>query len=143
MAVQFNYLARKGWKPKNEDKNWLITLIKIELDDKALKEAKRSKKSEKERCEEASATIAAESSTGTWTKVYSGKDSGIKLAEKIRAVAYDLDYEKHMFKVAYPIILFEMNNLSGLLAGIAGNIAGMKMVSAMRIYDVRFPKKMI
>ena len=83
------------------------------------------------------------SSTGTWTKVYSGKDSGIPLARRKRAMAFDLDYEKRMFKVAYPIDLFELNNVSGLLAGIVGNIAGMKMVSAMRIYDVRFPKRMI
>src|SRR3989344_3675347 len=143
MAVQFNYLAPKGWKPKNEDKDWLTTLIKIELDSKAIKEAKYSRKSEKELFEEAAATIAAESSTGTWTKVYSGKGSGISLAEKKRAMAYSLDYKKHMFKIAYPIDLFELDNISGLLAGIVGNIAGMKMISAMRVYDVKFPEKMI
>ena len=148
MAVQLNYLAKNGWKPENPDENYVITMIKVELDEEAIKEAKYShlKKGEKKidrLFEDAASTIAAESSTGTWTRVYSGKDSGIPLAEKIKALAYDLDYERHIFKVAYPIILFEMNNLSGLLAGIAGNIAGMKMISAMRIYDIRFPKKMI
>src|SRR3989339_1014366 len=140
MAVQFNYVAKKGWKPQNSDENYVITLLKIELDEKAIKE---SGKPEKELFEDAAGTVAAESSTGTWTKVYSGKDSGIKMAEKFRAMAYDLDYEKKMFKVAYPIELFELDNISGLLAGITGNIAGMKMLSGLRVYDVRLPKKMI
>ncbi len=141
MAVQFNYLAKRGWKPKNPDENYIITLIKVELDESAIKEVKG--KSIKKIFEDAVASVAAESSTGTWTKVFSGKDSGIPLARKKRAIAYDLNYKDHMFKVAYPIDLFELDNISGLLAGIVGNIAGMKMVSAMRIYDVRFPKKMI
>lgn len=140
MAVQLDYLAKKGWKPKNPEKNYLITLLKVELDKKAVKDSGKSKK---KLFEDAAATVAAESSTGTWTNVYSGKDSGIPRAGKIRAVAYDLDYKKNMFKIAYPIELFEMDNLSGLLAGIVGNIAGMKMVSAMRFYDVRFPEKMV
>lgn len=140
MAVQFDYLAKKGWKPKNPDENYLITLVKVELSKSALK---KSKKSAKELFKSAVATVAAESSTGTWTKVYSGKDSGVKRAEKYGAIAYDLDYKKKMFKVAYPVDLFELDNISGLLAGIVGNIAGMKMVSAMRVFDVRFPKKIV
>lgn len=148
MAVQFDYLAPKKWKPKNPEENFVITLLKVELDEKAVREAKYEhlKKGQKKKdklFEEAAATVAAESSTGTWTKVYSGKDSGIPLARRKRAMAFDLDYEKRMFKIAYPIDLFELNNVSGLLAGIVGNIAGMKMVSAMRIYDVRFPKRMV
>jgi ribulose-bisphosphate carboxylase large chain len=147
MAVQFDYVAPKGWKPNNPDENYIITLIKIELDEKAVKEAKYhhlgKRNALKELFESAAATVAAESSTGTWTKVYDGKDSGIPLARAKRAMAYDLDYEKKMFKVAYPLELFELDNISGLLAGIVGNIAGMKMVSAMRVYDVRFPRKMI
>nr|VDD88768.1 RuBisCO long chain, Form III-like [uncultured archaeon] len=151
MAVQFDYLAKEGWKPKNPDENYVITLLKVELDENAVKEARyhnsKSRYSEKklkqELFEEAAATIAAESSTGTWTKVYDGKGSGIPLAKEKRALAFDLDYEKRVFKIAYPLELFELNNISGLLAGIVGNIAGMKMVSAMRVYDIRFPRKMI
>lgn len=138
MAVQLNYLAKKGWKP---DGNYLITLIKLELSDEAIKEAKE--KSIKEIFEEGCASVAAESSTGTWTKVYDEYGSGIPMAIKKKAVAFDLNYEKMMFKVAYPVDLFELDNVSGLLAGIVGNIAGMKMVSAMRIFDVKFPEKMI
>ena len=153
MAVQFDYVAKKGWRPKNPDKNYVITLLKIELDDKAVKEARYShsgknypkdmKKLKKVLFKEAAATVAAESSTGTWTKVYDGKDSGIPLASRKRAMAYDLDYERFMFKIAYPIDLFELDNIPGLFAGIIGNIAGMKMVAAMRVYDVRFPEKMV
>jgi ribulose-bisphosphate carboxylase large chain len=140
MAVQLNYLAKKGWKPKNPDADWLITLIKVELSEKAIKE---SGKPFDKIFEDAAASVAAESSTGTWTRVYDGPGSGVPLAGKKRAIAYDLDYEKRMFKVAYPVDLFELDNISGLLAGIVGNIAGMKMVSAMRFYDVRFPRRMI
>jgi ribulose-bisphosphate carboxylase large chain len=141
MAVQLNYLAKKGWKPKNPDQNYLITFLKVELSKLALKEIK--KRSLKKVFQDAAASVAAESSTGTWTKVYSGPNSGIPMASKKKAIAYELDYKNLTFKVAYPLDLFELNNISGLLAGIVGNIAGMKMVSAMRLFDIRFPKKMI
>jgi len=148
MAVQLDYLAPKGWKPKDQDSKYIITLIKIQIDKRAVKQAKYShlKKGEKKvdkLFEDAAATVAAESSTGTWTEVYSGKDSGIKKAQKIKAFAYDLDYQTHMFKVAYPVELFELDNISGLFAGIIGNIAGMKMISGMRVYDVRLPKRFV
>ena len=138
MAVQLEYLAKKGWKPND---NYLVTLVKMELSKIAIKEAKG--KPLRKVFEEGAASVAAESSTGTWTKVFDGKGSGIPMAAKKKAMAFDLDYKNHMFKVAYPIDLFELDNISGLLAGIVGNIAGMKMVSAMRVFDIRFPKKMI
>lgn len=143
IAVQFNYIAKKGWQPKNPDENYIITLLKIEISDSALKQARKLGKSNRELFEEAAATVAAESSTGTWTKVYDGKDSGIPLALEKRALAYDLDYKRQMFKIAYPLELFELDNISGLLAGITGNIAGMKMLSGLRVYDVRLPRRMI
>jgi ribulose-bisphosphate carboxylase large chain len=146
MAVGMNYIAQRGFKPSA---NHLISLIKIEFSESAIKEAghKNIKWSNKKKIDklflDAAASVAAESSTGTWTKVYDGQGSGIKIAEKYRALVYDLDYKNHMFKVAYPLELFEIDNMSGLLAGIVGNIAGMKMVKAMRVMDICFPKKMI
>ncbi len=65
MAVQLDYLAKKGWKPKGDD--WLITLIKVEFSKEAIKEAKG--KPIKKLFQDAAASVAAESSTGTWTKV--------------------------------------------------------------------------
>lgn len=143
MAVQLQYLAKKGWKPKNPDQDYVISLIKLELSKTAIIEAKKTKKSIKNLFEDGAASIAAESSTGTWTKVYAGKGSGIKIAIKEKAMAYDLDYKNFTFKVAYPITLFELGNMSGFLAGVVGNIAGMKMVSALRVLDIRFPKKFV
>ena len=64
---------------ENPDENYVISLLKIELSDSAIKEGKKTGKS-KELFEEGAATVATESSTGTWTKVYDGKDSGIPLA---------------------------------------------------------------
>jgi len=93
--------------------------------------------------ETAVAACAAESSTGTWTKVYDGKDSGVKMAEKMRAVAFDLDPQTKTFKIAYKKELFETGNLSGLLAGVVGNIDGMKMLKAFRCLDVRFPREWV
>lgn len=133
MAVQFDYIAPKGWKPKNPDENYLITYLDIELADGI----------PEDKFEDAAASCAAESSTGTWTKVFAGKDSGVKLAEKMKAIAYDLDPSTKTFKIAYPVELFEANNMAGILAGVAGNIDSMKMLKAFRLLDIRFPKKIV
>ena len=64
----------------------LVTFIKLELSKSALKESK--KRSLKKVFEDGAASVAAESSTGTWTKVYAGPNSGIPMASKKRAIAY-------------------------------------------------------
>jgi ribulose-bisphosphate carboxylase large chain len=127
------YIAPKGWKPENPDENYIITLLDIELiDDLTIDDF-----------ETVAAACAAESSTGTWAKVFDGKDSGAKMAEKMRAVAYDLDPSTKTFKIAYKKELFETGNMSGLLAGVAGNIGGMKMLKAFRLLDIRFPREWV
>jgi ribulose-bisphosphate carboxylase large chain len=133
MAVQLDYIAPKGWKPSNPDEDWLITYIDIELADGI----------DESVFPDAAASCAAESSTGTWTKVYDGADSGVPMADKMKALAYDLEPETKTFKIAYPIDLFEYDNISGMLAGFAGNLAGMKMLKAFRLLDVRFPRKIV
>jgi ribulose-bisphosphate carboxylase large chain len=127
------YLAPEGWKPKNPDEDYIITMLDIELLDKLTMDDFKT----------AAAACAAESSTGTWAKVYDGKDSGAKMAEQMRATAYDLDPSTKTFKIAYKKELFETGNLSGLLAGVAGNIGGMKMLSAFRLLDIRFPREWV
>ena len=133
MAVQFDYVAPKGWKPKNADKDYLITYLDIELADGI----------GDENFEKAAGSCAAESSTGTWTKVDEGKHSGTKLADKLKAVAYDLEPATKTFKIAYKKEIFEEGNMSGLFAGIAGNIDSMKMLKAFRLIDVRMPESLV
>ncbi len=133
MAVQLNYLAPSGWQPDNPDENYVLVQYQLKLAE-GIDESK---------FREAAASIAAESSTGTWTKVDEGWDSGIKNADNYKALVYDLDITNRLFKVAYKADLFEMGNMSGFLAGPCGNIAGMKMVGGIRICDIRFPKKFV
>lgn len=133
MAVQLNYIAPPGWKPENPDENYVIVQYKMELADFVDKSA----------FHEGAASVAAESSTGTWTKVDEGTDSGIGKADEFKAIIFDLYEENGFFKVAYKTDLFEYDNISGFLAGPAGNIGGMKMVKGVRIFDIRFPRKIV
>ncbi len=133
MAVQLNYLAPKGWQPENPDEKYVIALFKMELAEGVPESAFL----------DGAASVAAESSTGTWTKVEARPDSGMARADEYKALVFDVDAERHMFKVAYRVDLFEPGNMSGFLAGPAGNIAGMKMVQGLRIFDIRFPKSFV
>ncbi len=133
MAVQLNYLAPQDWTPPDADRDYIIVSFKIELAD-GIAESNFP---------QAAASVAAESSTGTWTEVETGEDSGMDTADQYKALAYDLNYKTHMFKVAYKTELFEPENISGFLAGPLGNIAGMKMCQGLRVFDIRFGKKFI
>lgn len=133
MAVQIDYLAPKGWIPDEPDKNYILAFYQIELADGV----------EKKKFRDVAATVAAESSTGTWTAVDEGPNSGFDNAKQYRALVYDVDEKNQRFKIAYPVDLFEPNNMSGMLAGFAGNIGGMKVLKGIRLLDVRFPEKIV
>ncbi|MBN1923459.1 MAG: type III ribulose-bisphosphate carboxylase [Nanoarchaeota archaeon] len=85
---------------------------------------------------EAAIRVAAESSNGTWSDLKVPKHI-IKLQAKV------FDINKDIIKVAYPVELFEKNNMSQILSSIAGNIFGMKAVKGLRIEDVTWPKSII
>ncbi|MFH1424210.1 MAG: type III ribulose-bisphosphate carboxylase [archaeon] len=80
------------------------------------------------------AGLAAESSTGTWTKVTTTKRRIDRLAAKV----YKL--RGNQVKVAYPVDIFEDGNIPQLLSDVAGNIFGMKIVKNLRLNDLTFPK---
>ncbi len=91
--------------------------------------------------------IAGESSIGTWTKVQTMKS---EIYEKLKPNVYEIKelkeengYKVGLVKIAYPLYDFEINNMPGVLAGIAGNIFGMKIAKGLRILDYRFPKKFV
>ncbi|HNY88532.1 MAG TPA: type III ribulose-bisphosphate carboxylase [Methanoregulaceae archaeon] len=83
--------------------------------------------------EEAVGRIASESSTGTWTTLYSLPP----MMKALQATAFEI--EGTFVKIAYPLALWEEGNASQLLSGIAGNIFGMKALKHLRLIDVTLP----
>ncbi|MEM1541994.1 MAG: type III ribulose-bisphosphate carboxylase [Ignisphaera sp.] len=90
--------------------------------------------------EEVAGGIAAESSTGTWTTLYVWYDQN--RLEKLKGRAYffkDLGDGSWLIRIAYPVELFEENNMPGFLASIAGNIFGMRRAKWLRVEDMYLP----
>lgn len=77
--------------------------------------------------------LASESSIGTWTTLDTLDDRIFEM----RGRAFWND--EHFVKIAYPLILWEYNNVPQLMSGIAGNIFGMKAVRNLRLIDASFP----
>jgi ribulose-bisphosphate carboxylase large chain len=83
--------------------------------------------------EEAAGRIASESSTGTWTTLYTLPPR----MKDLEATAFEFD--GNFVKVAYPLALWEEGNAVQLLSGIAGNIFGMKALKNLRLVDASLP----
>ena len=90
---------------------------------------------------EASAAIAGESSTATWTVVWTDL---LTACDLYRAKCYRVDPvpnspEQFFCFIAYDIDLFEEGSLANLTASIIGNVFGFKAVKALRLEDMRLP----
>jgi ribulose-bisphosphate carboxylase large chain len=81
--------------------------------------------------------VAAESSVGTWTELSTEK-SYIK--EKA-ATVYQIEGNK--VEIAYPIELFEKNNIPNILSSVAGNVFGLDDILNLRLNDIIFPKSIV
>jgi len=91
--------------------------------------------------EEAAAAIAAESSTGTWTSVWTDHLTNL---ERYKARAYQLEpiagrEGEFLAYVAYPMDLFEESSVVSMAASITGNVFGFKALRALRLEDLRIP----
>ncbi|WP_321504339.1 type III ribulose-bisphosphate carboxylase [uncultured Methanoregula sp.] len=84
--------------------------------------------------EEAAGRIASESSTGTWTTLFTMPPR----MKALQATAFEI--EGNFVKIAYPLALWEEGNAVQLMSGIAGNIFGMKALKNLRLVDVSFPQ---
>lgn len=84
--------------------------------------------------------VAAESSVGTWTDVSTEQKT---MWDKLHAKVTDLDEKNGTMTIAYPLDLFEYGNLPQFLSSIAGNIFGLKEVTALRITDIDFPEQYV
>jgi ribulose-bisphosphate carboxylase large chain len=107
------------YKPTSKD---LVCLFRVEPNKMSMKEA--------------AATVALESSVGTWTDVHE-KKYVMKLAAKVFSI------KGNQVKIAYPEELFEKGNAPNILSSIAGNIFGMKAVKNLRLEDIDFPSSII
>ena len=90
---------------------------------------------------EAAAAVAGESSTATWTVVWTDR---LTAADKYRAKAYRVDPtpnnpNEYFAYIAYELDLFEPGSIANLTASIIGNVFGFKPLKALRLEDMRMP----
>jgi ribulose-bisphosphate carboxylase large chain len=91
--------------------------------------------------EEAAAAVAGESSTATWTVVWTDR---LTACEKYRAKCYRVDpvpgsEGAYFAYIAYDLDLFEPGSIANLTASIIGNVFGFKPLKALRLEDMRIP----
>ncbi len=92
--------------------------------------------------EKLSEAIAAESSVGTWTEL---KTVNKEVFEKLRAKVYrieEINENSGFVWLAYPIEHFDEKNLLQILASVRGNIYGLSELHALKLLDIRFPKRL-
>lgn len=97
--------------------------------------------------EEAAAAVAGESSTATWTVVWTDR---LTACDAYRAKAYRVDpvpntgpgsptEQQYFAYIAYELDLFEEGSIANLTASIIGNVFGFKPLKALRLEDMRIP----
>jgi ribulose-bisphosphate carboxylase large chain len=90
---------------------------------------------------EAGAAVAGESSTATWTVVWTDRLSAY---EHYQAKCYRVDPvpgapDQYIAYIAYDIDLFEEGSIANLTSSIIGNVFGFKALRALRLEDLRIP----
>jgi ribulose-bisphosphate carboxylase large chain len=90
---------------------------------------------------EAGAAVAGESSTATWTVVWTDR---LTAHEHYQAKCYKLDPVpgtpgQYIALIAYDIDLFEEGSIANLTSSIIGNVFGFKPLKALRLEDMRIP----
>ena len=90
---------------------------------------------------EAAAAVAGESSTATWTVVWTDR---LTACENYRAKAFRVDPVPNgpgqfFSYIAYDLDLFEEGSIANLTASIIGNVFGFKPLKALRLEDMRIP----
>ena len=90
---------------------------------------------------EAAAAVAGESSTATWTVVWTDR---LTDCDTYRAKAYRVEpvpgsVDQYFCWVAYDLDLFEPGSIANVTASIIGNVFSFKPLKAARLEDMRFP----
>src|SRR5512147_3063017 len=91
--------------------------------------------------EEAAAAVAGESSTATWTVVWTDL---LTAHDSYQAKAYRVDPVpnqpgQYFVYIAYDLILFEEGSVANMTASLIGNVFSFKPLKAARLEDIRIP----
>lgn len=90
--------------------------------------------------EEAAAAVAGESSTATWTVVWTDR---LTAHEHYQAKAYRVVHipgtDQYMAYIAYALDLFEEGSIANMTSSIIGNVFGFKALKSLRLEDMRIP----
>ncbi len=91
--------------------------------------------------EEAAAAVAAESSSGTWTTVWSDHlvDGARYAGRTYQIEPIEGRDDQFIAYIAYPLDLFEEGSMPNLMSSIVGNVFGFKAIRALRLEDLRIP----
>jgi ribulose-bisphosphate carboxylase large chain len=94
--------------------------------------------------EEAGAAVAGESSTATWTVVWTDRLSAY---EHYQAKCYRVDpvpgTDQFIAYIAYDLDLFEEGSIANMTSSIIGNVFGFKALRALRLEDLRIPTQYV
>ena len=89
---------------------------------------------------EAGAAVAGESSTATWTVVWTDL---LTAYEQYQAKCYRVvqvpGTDQYLAYIAYKLDLFEEGSIANMTSSIIGNVFGFKAVKALRLEDLRIP----
>ena len=89
---------------------------------------------------EAAAAVAGESSTATWTVVWTDR---LTAHEHYQAKCYRVvpvpGTDQHIAYIAYDLDLFEEGSIANLTSSIIGNVFGFKALKSLRLEDMRIP----
>ncbi len=91
--------------------------------------------------EEAAAAVCAESSTATWTTVWTDLLTDLDYYKGRAYAIEDVPGDDEAFYafIAYPMGLFEEGSVVNVFTSLVGNVFGFKAVRFLRLEDVRFP----
>ena len=94
---------------------------------------------------EAAAAVAGESSTATWTVVWTDR---LTACDSYRAKAYKVEPVpnnpgQYFAWVAYDIVLFEEGSIVNITASLIGNVFSFKPLKAARLEDIRMPVALV
>src|SRR5215470_7252818 len=90
---------------------------------------------------EAAAAVAGESSTATWTVVWTDRLTDHR---NYQAKAYAVEpvpgrEDEYIARIAYDLDLFEEGSIANMASSIIGNVFGFKALRALRLEDLRIP----